>query len=167
MKSEGNKPVSGRRAARLAAVQALYQIELGGEPAELVMEEFIAHRLGRIIEDIDVGQVDVGLFKDIALGVSGRLSDINLAIETCLDKDRELDRLEAIMRALLRAAAFELMLRPDVPAKVVINEYLEVAHAFFSGNEPGFANGVLDRLTRRLRPNEMVERTGGKAQQPR
>ena len=89
------------------------------------------------------------------LGVAVRQAEIDERLGACLDKDRTLDRLEAVLRALLRAAAYELIARVDVPAKVVISEYLDVAHAFFSGAEPGFANGVLDRLARELRSGEI------------
>jgi len=163
----GKSGLSTRRAARLAAVQALYQMDLGGEAAPLVVEEFIAHRLGREIEGVKARDVDTDWFADVVRGVGDRRAEVDAAIGGCLDKDREIGRLEMVMRALLRAAAYELVARIDVPARVVINEYVDVAHAFFTGNEPSFANGVLDRLARRLRADEMSGGAGGPAARPR
>lgn len=149
-KTKGGK----RSAARLAAVQALYQIELAGASAQRVIEEFVAQRLGREIEGDRYNDADADWFADVVRGVDLRRAEIDERLGRCLDKERTLDRLEAILRAILRAAAYELLARVDVPAKVVISEYLDVAHAFFAGAVASFANGVLDRLARELRGGE-------------
>jgi len=159
---------SGRRsAARLAAVQALYQIELGGLAAGPVIEEFRTHRLGREIEGVAYAEADAALFADIVTGRQERTAEIDRLIGERLDKDRLLERLEAILRAILRAATYELLARPDVPARVIISEYLDVAHAFFSGSEPGFANGVLDRLAHDLRGGEFAGAGHERSRRPR
>lgn len=155
--------VGRRHAARLVAVQALYQMELAGEAAPLVIEEFVAHRLDREIEGVSIGPPDQDMFADIVRGVSARRPEIDEAISGSLDKDREIGRLEAVIRACLRAAGYEMLERIDVPAKVIINEYVEVAKIFFTGNEPRFANGVLDRMAKRLRPAEMAGGAGNDA----
>ena len=136
-----------RRAARLAAVQALYQMELAGAGAEEVAEEFIAHRF----ED---GPADVDFFKSIVEGVPVHQAEIDKAIAACLSENWSLGRVDSILRAILRAAGFELVDRRDVPAKVVIDEYVGIAHDFFSGDEPGFVNAALDRMARRKRAPE-------------
>lgn len=159
----GGGGVGPRHAARIAAVQALYQCEVGGEPAALIVEEFAAHRLDQELDGVTIGRTDREWFTDLVRGAAARMSEIDKLLAGCLDKDRDLARLEAIMRSCLRAAAFELLARPDVPAKVVINEYVEVARTFFTGNEPAFANGVLDRLAHQLRPGELQGTGHGKA----
>ncbi|SLN44935.1 transcription antitermination factor NusB [Oceanibacterium hippocampi] len=147
-----------RRIARLNAVQALYQIEIAELDAEAVIAEFIAHRLGYQGEDRDVedgpndGEPD--WFRDVVNSVTERLAELDGLIDGALDKGRNVGRLEPIMRALLRAAIYELVARIDVPARVVVNEYVDVAHAFFSGNEPAFANGVIDRIAHQVRVQE-------------
>ncbi|HMK66977.1 MAG TPA: transcription antitermination factor NusB [Stellaceae bacterium] len=152
-----------RSLARLAAVQALYQIELGGEAPDAVIAEFTAHRLGREIDGDRYAEADRAFFADIVKGCTERRADIDGILSAALPADWPLARLESVLRAILRAGAFELLARGDVPARVVINEYVEVAHAFFSGKEPGMANGVLDRLARSLRAEELAgsSRDGG------
>jgi N utilization substance protein B len=140
-----------RSAARLAAVQALYQAELGGEDADTVINEFVDHRLGKEIEGDRYLDADEVFFRDLVAGAERRQGEIDTLISAALSSDWSLERLERIMRALLRAGAYELVARPDVPTKVVINEYVDVAHAFFGNKEPGFVNGVLDRLGRSAR----------------
>jgi transcription antitermination protein NusB len=150
-----------RRNARLAAVQALYQIELSETPADVpdrverVIREFARYRLGQDIDGEQVGEADETLFADIVRGATARRADIDAVIVRALTPDWPIERLEAILRAILRAGAYELLARADVPARVVISEYLEVAHAFFSGKEPALVNGVLDRLGRLLRETEL------------
>ncbi len=151
----------GRRsAARLAAVQALYQLDFGGGEPLAVVEEFRKHRLvpgsneGNN-EGPDLIAADVELFSDVVLGTVQRQDEIDRSLEGALDKSRSLGRLEHIMQALLRAGTYELAARVDIPARVIISEYVDIAHAFFAGGEPGFANGVLDRVARGLRPEEM------------
>jgi len=144
---------AGRRAARLAAIQALYQMELAGEDAETVAEEFAAWRFGREPE-ISPGELDEAFFGDIVRGVPHRQGEIDAAVTDCLASDWRLSRVDSILRAILRAGAFELIARPDVPARVVIDEYVELSFAFFSADEPGFVNAALDKLARRARAAE-------------
>ncbi len=147
--------VKARSAARLAAVQALYQIEVTARPAIGVVKEFVAHRLGTETDEGDrLIDADRLFFTELVVGASDRRAEIDTVIAPILSADWPLERLNSILRALLRAATFEFLSRVDVPAKVVINEYLDVAHAFFSGAEPGFANGVLNSLAHRLRAGE-------------
>ena len=143
-----------RSAARLASVQALYQMELSGADANDVIAEFVAHRLGRAGDCPPHETTDVEHFTDLARGVVGHQGDIDRAIESALSEGWTLKRLDSTLRALLRSASFELLKRPDVPAKVVINEYVDVAHAFFDEVEPAFVNGVLDRLAHIHRASE-------------
>lgn len=158
-RDESRAPSPGRRrtAARLAAVQALYQIELSDGTVEAVIAEFIKHRLGRGGGDDNFGEADPTLFADIVRGAMARRADLDGMIAGALAADWPLDRLEVILRSVLRVGAYELLARPDVPARVVISEYLDIAHAFFSGKEPGLVNGVLDRLARTLRPGEVQD----------
>jgi N utilization substance protein B len=150
-----------RSAARLAAVQALYQAEVTGQPAKRLIREFVEHRLGEAIEGEAVVEADRELFSEIVEGTLARQDEIDTLVAAALAAGWPLDRLESILRALLRAATWELLARPDVPARVVITEYLDIAHAFFSDQEPRFANGVLDTLAHRLRAAELPGGRGG------
>ena len=141
-----------RSVARLAAVQALYQMEMGGADANRVIAEFIAVRFDQEIEGISYPPVDRSWFALLVRGVVGRQDEIDDLIAATVSQDWSLPRIDATLRAIIRAATFELLCRPDVPLKVIISEYVDVAHAFFSGSEPGFANSVLDRLARAARP---------------
>lgn len=143
-----------RRAARLAAVQALYQIELSGVAPDLVVSEFVAHRLGRSIDGESAKPADRLHFANLVRGVSRRAADLDQLVVDVLAEGWTLKRLGALLRALMRAAAFELLEINDVPARVVIDEYVELAASFFAEREPAFVNGALDRLARRLRPDE-------------
>jgi len=140
-----------RSAARLAAVQALYQAELGGEDAETVIGEFLTHRLGHEIEGAQYADADTDFFVDLVAGVERRQKEVDDLVSAALSTGWSLDRLERIIRALLRAGTYELKARTDVPTKVVIDEYVEVAHAFFNEKEPAFVNGVLDKLGKLIR----------------
>lgn len=142
-------PAGGRRRARLGAVQALYQMELTDAPVERVVPEFVAHRFGAESEDLPPADID--LFRDLVLGAVRRQSEVDRAIARALARGWTLARLDSTLRALLRAGTYELIARPDVPVAVAVNEYVELAHAFFSGSEPGFVNGVLDRIAREAR----------------
>ncbi len=154
----------GRRsAARLNAVQALYQIDHSTDEPEVVIDQFIAHRLGREIDGDRYRRPDAKLFANLVRGVSARRAEVDNVIAGALSNQRPIERLEVILRALMRAAVFELLATVDVPARVIINEYVDVAHAFFAGAEPGFVNGVLDRAARDLRPGELGESGGGQA----
>ena len=150
MSASGGIDSLKRRAARLGAVQALYQMELAGAGAEEVAEEFIAHRF-------DEAPADTEFFKSIVEGVPVHQAEIDKAIAACLSENWSLTRVDSILRAILRAAGFEFVGRRDVPAKVVIDEYVGIAHDFFSGDEPGFVNAALDRMAHRKRAPEFGE----------
>lgn len=157
---------AGKRGlARLAAVQALYQIELTSANAGAVVSEFLAHRLGREIDGDQYAEADRGFFADLVKGCTERREDVDAIVASSLPPDWPLARLESVLRAILRAGTYELLARADVPPRVAINEYVEIAHAFFSGKEPGMVNGVLDRIARTLREAELsgTGRDGGKA----
>lgn len=148
--------VGERSAARLAAVQALYQIEFSGDSAEQVIGEFVALRLGQEIEGVHYAPADPEFFADVVRGYHHHSVEIDAGLGACLEKERTLPKIEAILRAILRAGAAEMKARSDVPAKVVIDEYLDVAHAFFGGTEVAFINGILDRFARQIRPHEFA-----------
>jgi N utilization substance protein B len=146
-----------RRRARLAAVQALYQIDLAGEVPTEVVHEWRLHRLGKAgasVSEGTAGDTDMSLFTDLVEGTSKRRADIDGMIAPALAEGWTLGRLEVVLRATLRAGTYELIGRSDVPARVAINEYVDIARGFFAGREPAFVNGVLDKLARRLRPDE-------------
>ncbi len=136
-----------RRAARIAAVQALYQVEFSGAEPRAVVLEFLGHRM-----DEDEAAPDQEFFKAIVEGAWSGQGDIDDRLSGALPEAWPLARIDHVLRALLRAAAFELTSRPDVPPRVAINEYVEIAHDFFSGKEPGMANAVLDKIARAARP---------------
>jgi len=148
-----------RSLARLAAVQALYQVEMTGASARHVVDEFCANCHDGIF-DGQSSEADLVKFEAIVLGVEERKSALDEHIAASLSQNWKLERLAAVLRAVLRAASFELVAAPDVPARVVINEYVDLAHAFFEGDEPGFVNGILDRLARVLRAPEMEKAKG-------
>jgi len=145
-----------RRAARLAAVQALYQMEIAGIDADSVTEEFSGFRFGREPAVVP-GEPDEAFFAAIVHGVPARQDEIDAAIAKCLAADWRLSRVDSILRAILRAGAFELTARPDVPVRVVIDEYVELAHAFFAEQEASFVNAVLDKLAHCKRAAEFGE----------
>ncbi len=151
----GNR--GGRRsAARLAAVQALYEMEVAGAPADPVLREFLEHRWqGQ--EAPHGAEPDAAFLGDLVRGVGARSAELDALITPALSADWPLERLEVLLRAILRAGAYELLAREDVPPRVVIAEYLNVAHAFFTGREPALVNGVLDSLARTLRPDALGE----------
>ena len=154
----GGPRAGGRRrsVARLAAVQALYQLELNREAdPEAVVREFSRHRLGHDVDGDRYGEADPALFSDIVRGVAADLDRLDTTISEVLTEEWPFPRFDAVLRAILRAGAYELMHRRDVPPRVSINEYTTIAHAFFSGKEPGLANGVLDKLGRTWRAAEM------------
>jgi N utilization substance protein B len=147
-----------RSQARLAAVQALYQMDVGETDLAEVIEEFKSHRMGVAAEDRTVADADPEHFALVLRGVVRRQREIDPLVDQQLATGWRLVRVDAILRAILRAAGFELIELTDVPVRVVISEYIEVAHAFFEGDEPKVVNGVLDQLARRLRPGELPER---------
>jgi len=141
-----------RSAARLAAVQALYQQEMEGTPTARLLKEFHDHRLGATIEDAQYHTAERDFFDDIVTGTHARRAEIDGLISQRLAEGWTLERLDRPMRALLRAGAYELIARPDVPVASVITEYVDVAHAFFDKRESGFVNGLLDAIAREARP---------------
>ena len=155
--AERPRPLSSRdrrarTVARLAAVQALYQMEVASIGVEAVIREFTEHRFGRELEDATLADADEGLFAGIVRGVVAEQAALDAAIARRLAQGWRLDRVDATVRAILRSAAFELTRRPDIPVEVVIDEYVELAKSFFEGTEPGFVNGALDALARDVRP---------------
>lgn len=153
----GLDTATARRAARLAAVQAIYQMELTGIDAEAVADEFIEHRLSSDPDITAIGVADAEFFGTIVRGVPHHQAEIDAAIAKCLSENWKLGRIDSILRAILRAGAFEFIARHDVPAKVVIDEYVDVAHAFVEEDESAFVNAVLDRMAHRKRATEFGE----------
>jgi len=149
------RPNPARRSARLAAVQALYQMDLTGGTAEQVLGEFVQHRFAGTEGGSHYGAPDRSLFTELVRGVTVRREELDEMIAGALTADWSLDRLDRVLRAILHAAAYELIARPDVPPRVIINEYVEVARAFFDGPEPRLVNGVVDRLAHILRADEL------------
>lgn len=154
MTASAEPPASGganidrnaRSAARLGAVQALYQMDVAGTPLDDIVDEFVHHRFGQEIEGSLYARADEAHFEDVIRGVVHEQRDIDVAVNGALAKGWTLARIDATLRAILRAGTYELRRCKDVPIKVVINEYVDVAHAFFEGDEPGVVNAVLDRL---------------------
>ena len=152
-----NDPLA-RSQARLAAVQALYQMDMAGTDLAEVIDEFKTHRIGDGAEDRAIAGADAEHFGRILNGVVRRQKELDPVIDGQLASGWSLVRVDAILRAILRAGAFELLEEADVPVRVIINEYVNVAHAFFEGDEPRVVNGVLDALARKLRPGALPER---------
>jgi N utilization substance protein B len=140
-----------RSAARLAAVQALYQHDMEGTPIPRLLKEFHDHRLGATIEDAQYHDAERDFFDDIVIGADARREEIDALISGRLAEGWTLERLDRPMRAILRAGAYELVARPDVPIASVISEYVDVAHAFFDKRESGFVNGLLDAIAKATR----------------
>ena len=161
-------PIRPRSLARTAAVQALYQMDLAGTDLNRVIQEFQRDRFAPEIAAANMGEshrepdpdekaegADAQFFADILRGVVRRQRDLDPLIDQQLAEGWRLVRVDSILRAILRAGTYELMERTDVPARVVINEYIDVAHAFFDADEPRVVNGVLDRLARKVRGAEL------------
>ena len=142
----GAPTVPSRTRARLAAVQALYQMELTQRDLSQVLDEFVKH----------------GFFRDLASGVAHAQAAVDIVISEQLAEGWRLSRLDSILRAILRSAVYELLERREVPARATINEYVEIAHDFFGGEEPGVVNGVLNRVARKNRRDEFGRKGGGK-----
>ena len=140
-----------RSAARLAAVQALYQQEMEGTPLPRLLHEFHEHRLGATIEDEQYHDAERDFFDDLVTGADARRNDIDGLISGRLAEGWTLERLDRPMRAILRAGAYELIARRDVPVASVISEYVDVAHAFYDKRESGFVNGLLDAIAKEAR----------------
>jgi N utilization substance protein B len=147
-----------RSAARLAIVQALYQMDVTGKGLNEILAEFESFWIGREVEGDEYKPAEVQFFRDVLAGVLKEQRAIDPLIDRTLSEGWPLKRVEAVMRAVLRAGAYELKMRTDVPARVVITEYVAVASAFFEREEAGMTNAVLDRLARQLRSGELDEK---------
>jgi len=153
-KAREARPANQRGAARLAAVQALYQMDLGGTTLPEVLAEFETHRLGKELDGEQYRAADAAFFRDLVGGVVADQRQLDPAIDAALTAGWPLTRIDATLRAILRAGAFELTHRSDVPARVVINEYVDVANAFYADDVPAMVNAVLDTLARKSRAAE-------------
>jgi N utilization substance protein B len=140
-----------RSVARLAAVQALYQMEVSSVGAEAVIREFSEHRFDRDLEDMTLAGADETFFADLVRGVVAHQGEVDKAVVKRLAQNWKLERIDSTVRAILRAGAYELAHRADVPVEVVIDEYVELAKSFFEGPEPGFVNGALDGVAQDVR----------------
>ncbi len=140
-----------RSAARLAAVQALYQMDMERVGLAPLLEEFHTHRLGAEIEDAQYARADRAFFDDLVSGVDARRAEIDALIETKLGTTWKLSRLDKTMLQILRAGTYELLARADVPRASVIDEYVDLAHAFFDAKDAKFVNGLLDSIAREKR----------------
>jgi N utilization substance protein B len=146
-----DKPKQARSVARLAAVQALYQMEVSNAGAEAVIREFTEHRFDRDVEDMTLATADEAFFADLVRGVVAHQREVDAAVAKRLAQNWKLERIDATVRAMLRAGTYELAHRADVPTEVVIDEYVELAKSFFEGPEPGFVNGALDAVAQDVR----------------
>jgi len=149
-----------RGAARLAAVQALYQMDMAGTGLNEILSEFESHWIGREVEGAQYLPAEAAFFRDIVSGVVRDQRDLDPLIDDVLSESWPLKRIEAVLRAALRAGAYELIHRSDVPARVVVAEYADVAAAFVERDETGMVNAVLDQLARRLRAAEFDRAIG-------
>ncbi len=145
------KTASARGASRLAAVQALFQLEMSEISLRDTIEDFTKNRLGEIIDDDQYIKADPEFFTDILKGVVSYQDIIDGHIRSALSENWSLSRIESVVRAILRAAIYELMERPDVPTNVIIYEYIDVTKAFYDEVKPGFVNGVLDKISKIVR----------------
>lgn len=145
------KPANQRGAARLAAVQALYQMDIGGTGVLEVVAEYESFRLGQDIDGDTYLKADASWFRSIVAGVVRDQTKIDPLIKSSLQDDWALSRLDSTVRAILRAGTFEILERKDVPVPVIVTEYVEIARAFFEDDEPKLVNAVLDRIARQVR----------------
>lgn len=146
-----------RSAARLAAVQALYQMDIAGTALPDTLAEFESHWIGKVVDGDEYKPAEAAFFRDLVGGVLKQQRALDPLIDQTLQAGWPLKRVEAIMRAILRAGAFELGKRKDVPVKVVISEYVDIAHAFFDRDEAGMVNAVLDAIARNVRAEDLAK----------
>lgn len=149
-----------RSAARMAAVQALYEMEISGKPVHEAVAEFEAHWMGRAVDEVEFKPAEEAFFRALVAGVVQDQRLVDQKVDAALARGWPLKRVEAVLRAILRAGAYELIRRTDVPLRVVISEYVDVAHAFYDGDEPGMVNAVLDAIGREARAAELNRRPG-------
>jgi N utilization substance protein B len=150
-----SRPANQRGAARLAAVQALYQMDVGRQTLEDTLAQFQVHHLGREIEGEQYLPADADFFRQIVTGVTKSQLDIDPAIDDALADGWPVTRIDATLRAILRAASFELIRRRDIPTGVVISEYVDIARAFYEDEAPRMVNGVLDAIAKGLNRDNM------------
>lgn len=143
--------VDARRAARLGAVQATYQMDLGGTPSEEVIDEFVDHRLGQELEGDLYNEADIEHFTRLIRGVVTDQVRIDRTIEDFLADGWTMTRLDSTLRAILRCGVFEVINMTDIPGPVIVNEYIDLTKAFFEGPEPKFVNGLMDRVAKAIR----------------
>jgi N utilization substance protein B len=151
-----------RSAARLAAVQALYQLDVAGGGAESVVGEFNRYRLGGEVDGARLVEAEPELFGDLVLGVTQRRPEIDELLNGVLSEELPLVKLELLIQAILRAGAYEIIARQDIDPPLTISEYVDVANSFFVRRESTIVNGVLDRLAREVRPGDMGDRPHAK-----
>ena len=151
---KAERKANRRGAARLAAVQALYQMDLAGTGLNDILAQFESHWIGQEIEGNRYLPAEAAFFRDVVAGVVREQRKLDPLIDEALAQSWPLKRIEAILRAVLRAGAYELDHRRDVPTRVVLSEYVDLAHAFVDRDETGMANAVLDQIARRLRAGE-------------
>jgi transcription antitermination protein NusB len=150
-----------RSAARLAAVQALYQMDIAGTPLPETLTEYESHWIGQEVEGESYPEAEAAYFRDIVSGVLREQRILDPLVDDALSRGWPLKRVETVLRAVLRAGAYELKHRPDVPARVVVSEYVDVAGAFLDRDETGMVNAVLDGLARQLRDGEFQKPATG------
>jgi N utilization substance protein B len=162
--ADQKKPAKGpdrkanrRGAARLAAVQALYQMDIAGTGLNDILAEFESHWIGREVEGAQYLPAEAAFFRDVVSGVVREQRSIDPLVDDALARGWPLKRIEAILRAVLRAGAYELGYRSDVPGRVVVSEYVDVANAFVDRDETGMVNAVLDQLARHFRKDEFEQ----------
>jgi N utilization substance protein B len=150
-----------RSAARLAAVQCLYEMAVADRPAADIVGEFIQFRIGQEVDGARFVPADVTLLTAIVRGAAAEAADIASLIDGAIRAPLERDRLELLLKSILSAGVWELRRNLEIPAPIIISEYVSIAVAFYGGPEPGLINGVLDRVARRLRPYEFERRGAG------
>lgn len=156
MNGKRRSPPVARKAARLGAVQALYQMDIAGTDVGETLAQFSSRAAGDDFEAGDCGEADYKFLAEIVNGAVREQKTIDVEINRVLDAGWPLPRLDATVRSILRAAAYEMIFMERVPARVTITEYVDVTHAFYDGEEPRFVNGVLDALARAKRPAEFA-----------
>ncbi|WP_279594510.1 transcription antitermination factor NusB [Methylobacterium sp. E-066] len=158
------RAISPRSGARLSVVQALYEMDISGKGVLDALAEFEAFWIGQEVDGILHPKAETAFFRDLLRGTVEEQRAIDQKLDQALAQGWPLRRIEIVLRAIMRAGAYELMFRPDVPAPAAISEYVDVAHSFYTADEPGLVNAVLDRVAREVRPGEMsAPKGGGKA----
>jgi N utilization substance protein B len=161
---ETARAISPRSGARLAVVQALYEMDISGKGVLDALAEFEAFWIGQEVDGIVHPKAETAFFRDLLRGTVEEQRAIDQKLDQALAQGWPLRRIEIVLRAILRAGAYELLFRPDVPAPAAISEYVDVAHSFYTADEPGLVNAVLDRVAREVRPGEVsAPKGGGKA----